>query len=52
MAPRTSSHLSPQLSIGSRFPDFEYRRPDGAAARLSALWAEGPALFVWLRHCG
>jgi hypothetical protein len=48
MAPKSST----RSWIGTRFPDFEYTRPDGSAARLSALWADGPALFVWLRHCG
>ena len=33
-------------------PDFEYSRPGGSSACFSDLWAEGPALFVWLRHCG
>jgi hypothetical protein len=37
---------------GARASDFEYSRPDGSSARLADLWAEGPALFVWLRHCG
>ncbi len=44
--------MAPRKSIGSRFPDFEYRRPDGSQMRISALWADAPALFVWLRHCG
>jgi hypothetical protein len=44
--------MAPRTTIGSRFPDFEYEKPDGSTARLSALWADGPALFVWLRHCG
>jgi hypothetical protein len=37
---------------GSRAPDFEYTLPDGSSARFSDLWSEGPALFVWPRHCG
>ncbi len=40
------------VKVGSRAPDFEYTRPDRSSARLSELWAEGPALVVWLRHCG
>lgn len=44
--------MAPELVIGSRLPDFEYRRPDGTEARFSQLWTEGPALFVWLRQCG
>ena len=38
--------------VGSRAPDFEYTRAGGATARFSDIWAEGPALFVWLRHSG
>ena len=38
--------------IGSRAPDFEYTRPGGSTARFSDLWTEGPALVLWLRHCG
>jgi hypothetical protein len=38
--------------VGSRAPDFEYIRPGGSTARFSDLWSEGPALFLWLRHCG
>ena len=37
---------------GSRAPDFEYTRPGGSVARFSDLWSEGPALFLWVRHCG
>jgi hypothetical protein len=37
---------------GSRAPDFEYTRFSGSTARFSDLWADGPALFLWLRHCG
>ena len=40
------------VKVGSRAPDFEYALPDGSSARLSELWAEGPLLLVWLRHCG
>lgn len=38
--------------VGGRAPDHEYTRPGGTTARFSDLWMEGPALFVWLRHCG
>lgn len=38
--------------VGSRAPDYEYTRPGGSTARLSDLWTEGPALFLWMRHCG
>jgi hypothetical protein len=38
--------------IGDTAPDFVYR--DGAKneRRLSELWAETPAVIVWLRHFG
>jgi len=39
-------------NVGSRTLDLEYTRPNGVAARLSDLWAEGPAMLVWPRHCG
>lgn len=38
--------------VGSRAPDHEYAQPGGSTASFSDLWSEGPALFVWLRHCG
>ena len=38
--------------VGSRAPDHEYLRPSGSTARLADLWSEGPALLVWMRHCG
>jgi len=40
------------VKAGSRAPDFEYALADGRTGRLSELWAEGPLLLVWLRHCG
>lgn len=38
--------------VGGSLPDIEYPRSNRGMARLSDLWSEGPALFVWLRHCG
>lgn len=38
--------------VGGRAADFEYTRSGGSTARFSDLWAEGPALFLWLRHPG
>jgi len=37
---------------GGAMPDFLYTLADGSARRLSALWAGGPALILWLRHFG
>jgi hypothetical protein len=41
-----------QPALGSPAPDFVYESADGARRQLSALWAEGPALILWLRHFG
>ena len=40
------------IRVGSQAPDFDYRRPNGDPGLLSDHWAEGPALLLWLRHCG
>jgi hypothetical protein len=48
----TTYIMSPSWKTGGRASDFEYTRPNGSSARFSDLWAEGPTLFVWLRHCG
>jgi hypothetical protein len=40
------------VRVGGRLPDLEHQRPDGRSAHLSELWAEGPVLLIWLRHCG
>jgi hypothetical protein len=37
---------------GGPAPDFDYKTIGGEPRRLSSLWAEGPALVVWLRHFG
>jgi hypothetical protein len=39
-------------AVGDPAPDFVYK--DGAAKprHLSSVWADGPALIVWLRHLG
>jgi len=38
--------------IGDAAPDFAYEDRDGKSRQLSELWADGPALIVWLRHFG
>jgi hypothetical protein len=38
--------------VGSQAPSFEYSLPDGTRAQLAELWSDGPALLIWLRHCG
>lgn len=32
--------------------DLTLLRPDGQAVPLASLWAEGPALLLFLRHFG
>jgi hypothetical protein len=39
-------------AVGDAVPECVYRDGAGNARRLSELWAEGPALIVWLRHFG
>ena len=45
--PTTSS-----VTVGSPAPDFTYSGLRGETRRLAELWAEGPAMVVWLRHFG
>ena len=33
-------------------PDFAYTSMQGEQKHLAQLWAEGPALVLWLRHFG
>lgn len=40
------------VRVGSPAPDFVYPGADGRQQRLSSLWADSPALVLWLRHCG
>ncbi len=39
-------------SVGAPAPDYSYTLASGESRHLSALWAEGPALVLWLRHFG
>jgi hypothetical protein len=39
-------------AVGDSAPDFLYQDGAGKERQLSELWAEGPALVVWLRHFG
>jgi hypothetical protein len=38
--------------IGDMAPDFVYRDGSKNERHLSELWAETPAVLVWLRHFG
>ncbi len=44
--------MKKDVKIGSQAPDFVFERADGTLGELSSLWADGPALVVWLRQCG
>ena len=39
-------------AAGNAAPDFEYVTASGASRHLGELWADGPALVIWLRHFG
>ena len=39
-------------AVGDPAPDLAYTTASGEARRLSSVWADGPALVVWLRHLG
>jgi hypothetical protein len=39
-------------AVGDAAPDYIYQDGAGSERRVSELWAEGPALIVWLRHFG
>jgi hypothetical protein len=43
-----NAHAGP----GDAAPDLLYRDGAGNERHLSELWAERPALIVWLRHFG
>lgn len=40
------------IAVGSPAPEFLYQTAAGEEKRLSALWADRPALLLWLRHFG
>ncbi len=39
-------------SISARLADITLPDPDGNMVRLGSLWADGPAVVVFLRHYG
>jgi hypothetical protein len=47
-----SSGSKGQPGVGDAAPDLLYLDGANSQRRLSELWAEGPALIVWLRHFG
>jgi hypothetical protein len=44
--------MSAQIYVGGAAPEFAYASAPGKPRRLSELWAQGPALILWLRHFG
>lgn len=40
------------ITVESLSPDFVYTNVQGESKHLADLWAEGPALVLWLRHFG
>jgi hypothetical protein len=44
--------MAEPLAVGAPAPDLVYRTPEGEPRRLADLWARGPALLLWPRHCG
>ena len=40
------------IKVGSLAPGYRYHDREGRERDLGELWADGPALVVWLRHCG
>lgn len=39
-------------TVGDRPPELIYSTAAGETHRLSELWAQGPAVVLWLRHFG
>ena len=44
--------MTTAVVVGANAPDFAYTTAQGEAGRMADLWAEGPALILWLRHFG
>jgi hypothetical protein len=48
--------MEPMASVkpqaGDAAPELHFLARDGEKRQLSKLWAEGPALVLWLRHLG
>lgn len=43
---------SRRLAPGDYAPNVTLKRPDGEPVALSSLWADRPAVLVFLRHFG
>jgi hypothetical protein len=44
--------MAMEVKVGGPAPELVYTTTAGKQKRLSALWAERPALVLWLRHFG
>ena len=44
--------MSGAPGVGDPVPEFTFTSISGQVHSLSELWAEGPALILWLRHFG
>lgn len=44
--------LAPRLIVGDRAPDTNVQDAHGAPYALAQLWADGPAVLMFLRHFG
>jgi peroxiredoxin len=40
------------VEVGDRAPDVEVLDDQGRRVRVSAMWAQGPAVVAFLRHYG
>ena len=40
------------IVVGAVMPDFVYSTRTGESRHLADLWADQPALVLWLRHFG
>jgi len=40
------------VGVGGTVPEFAYALASGESRLLSALWADKPAVILWLRHFG
>jgi hypothetical protein len=46
------AHDMAHPAVGDPAPDLVYKDIAGEGRHLSSVWADGPALIVWLRHLG
>jgi len=44
--------MTTTVVVGANAPDFVYTNAQGETGNMAQLWAEGPALILWLRHFG